>query len=153
VRVKESPVKWAIGTGIAALALVLGIVQWLFPQDADKPGSGGHPTAAPTASVSPRPKSDLERTPMIGYEFWQNGEPALMQRGPETPAYVTYVTLNREPFEIHMPKPPGEEAVRIAAWSDDSIFGIEQGTDFSRHQLFGMAGGWRTATTSTAICS
>ena len=78
---------------------------------------------------------------MIGYEFWQDGAPALMQRGPETPAYVTLVTLNREPFEIRLPKPPGQEGVRIAAWSDDSIFELEQGADFSDHQQFGMGRG------------
>lgn len=132
--------KWAIGTAIAGLALVLGIVQWLFPQGAGAPNSG--PSASPPpATASPRPRSDLERTPMIGYEFWQNGTPALMQRGPQTPEYVTHVTLAREPFEIRLPKPPGDEAVRIATWSDDSIFGLPQGAIYDDHQLFGMGRG------------
>lgn len=136
---RESPVKWAIGTGIAALALVVGIIQWLFPQGAGGTDPGGQPPAS--ASASPRPKSDLERTPMIGYEFWQNDVPALMKRGPDTPAYVTDVTLAAQPFEIRLPKPPGTEAVRIGAWSDDSIFSIPQGADFADHQQFGFGRG------------
>lgn len=132
--------KWAVGTGIALLALVLGVVQWLFPQGGGGAGPGGG-TASTSASASARPKSDLARTPMIGYEFWQDGAPALMQRGPETPEYVTYVTLAREPFEIHLPKPPGTAVVCIAAWSDASIFGLEQGADYSEHVLFGFGRG------------
>ncbi|WP_027346845.1 hypothetical protein [Hamadaea tsunoensis] len=137
---KESSTKWAIGTGIAALALILGVFQWLYPHGpADGTPSAG--SSAGSASASHKPQTDLEKTPMIGYEFWQNGARAMMRIGPESPAYVTYVNLARAPFEIHLPKPPGDEAVRIAAWSDKSIFDVPQNTAYADDRLFGMGRG------------
>jgi hypothetical protein len=140
--VKESSTKWAIGTGIAALALILGVFQWLYPHGpADGQPSGSPSSTAASAAASPKPQTDLEQTPMIGYEFWQNGARAMMSIGPESPAYVTHVHLARAPFEIRMPVPPGTEAVRIAAWSDDSIFAVRQNTAYADDRLFGMGRG------------
>lgn len=134
----ESSTKWAIGTGIGVLALVLGLVQWLFPHG-PKDDSGA-PSAAASAT-SPAPKSDLPRTPMIGYEFWQDDKPALMKRGPETPEYVTHVTLKRSPFEIRLPKPPQNTAVFIGTWTDASIFNLQQGAPYANHPVFGEGRG------------
>jgi hypothetical protein len=133
---RESSVRWAVGTGIATLALVVGIFQWLYPGGPDHKGGAASPS--PSTSTA---KTGLLRTPMIGYEFWQDDQQAPMNLGPETDGYVVHVSLKREPIEIRLPAPPSKEAVRIAVWTDDSIFNLEQGTRYAEHYLFGLGHG------------
>ena len=81
--------------------------------------------------LKPAPPSELERTPALSIEFWQDG-PAPMKMGTRPKGnYVprTVVKLKSAPFKIRLSKLTGELGVAFNAWRDDSLFNLKSSSD------------------------
>lgn len=75
-------------------------------------------TAPAAAARTATPKTEFLRTPTLGLEIWQGGAPRpLLRSGGET----IRVPMERQPFEIRMPRVAGVD-VKITAAYHDRIF-------------------------------
>jgi len=88
----------------------------------------------------PRVVTELQRTPELGLEFWEGGTdnqyPMTTENRKEaddTTMRIIHVTAKSAPFEIRFPTISSDDraGMHICAWTDDSIFNVKDGTDFS----------------------
>lgn len=80
----------------------------------------------------PTPPSELERTPALGLEFWQDGQAAPMKMGARPKGdYVprTIVKLKSAPFKMRLPKLSDKLGVAINTWRDDSFLKLKSGSN------------------------
>ncbi|MFG3439421.1 serine/threonine protein kinase [Nonomuraea sp. NPDC047897] len=132
-----------IGAAGAALAVAAMIVT-VFVIVKDRPGitttaSPSPSTGSATSPASPSPSAQtagqVARTPRLGLEFWQDGAPAPMALD-DLDDPVTTVTLKAARFELHFPKLTKDRALQICAWTDRSVFAIEDGGKVADHRCF-----------------
>lgn len=86
--------------------------------------STGQPaTDAPTAPAASQAfPSELDRSPNLGIEFWENGvrSPMRVRDG------VVGTQVGGE-FELHFPKRGDDSSLMIGAWTDRTIFVLDPG--------------------------
>jgi hypothetical protein len=77
-------------------------------------------------SEEPNP---LVRSPWLGLQIWQNETQNNMSLGDRyaSTERLVRVPMSREPFELRLPKQPKDVGIQICAWTDDSIFSLQQG--------------------------
>lgn len=112
-----------IATIAAAVAAVVGVGAWLRRRRA-------------ASRVM-----EMERTPRLGMQFWQQDRQALMSQEQRRGAEVVQVALERAPLEIWFPSVPDGSAIRICAWTDDSIFSLMEGGRVDDSPMFGPGRG------------
>lgn len=88
----------------------------------------------------PKVVTELQRTPELALEFWEGGTdnqyPMTTERRKEadgTTMRIIHVAAKSAPFEIRFPTISSDDraGMHICAWTDDSIFNVKDGTDFS----------------------
>lgn len=87
-------------------------------------------------------ESEFARTPRLGLQFWQDGKLATMrwcEALSEQRGEVVRITLTAKPFTLRMPRYTGNPAVQVCAWTDNSIFCLEDYSYLSEVPFF--AGG------------
>ncbi|CAM4162692.1 hypothetical protein NONI108955_12390 [Nocardia ninae] len=116
----------AIGVTATVMAVVLAtlaILQAPAGQGNDNPGA-----AASTTSNDQRlPIGTTAATPVLGFEFWQDGARPPVRTSRDPGYDVAQVRLQPKPFEIHLPRRGADVGVRIVAWLDRSIFDLANG--------------------------
>ncbi len=128
------------GAAAAGLA-VLVVIAVVFTVVRDRPGvtttpQPSPPTGSPTSpGASAQAAGQVARTPRLGLEFWQGGALAPMVLDDLDDA-VTTVTLKGAPFELRFPQLTGDRALQICAWTDRSVFAIEDGGKVADHRCF-----------------
>jgi hypothetical protein len=79
--------------------------------------------------------SEFQRTPQLALEFWEGGKDTQypMTDDDKTDSDVVRVKATAAPFEIRFPTLDSDsgKGMHICAWTDDSIFNVVMGTDFS----------------------
>ena len=121
----------------AAVAVTAGLVTWSLQNDSSPP-----PSPSPSASSGNRADGP-SRSPRLGLEFWQNGAAipmAINETSAGTNATVT-VTMKPAPFQLRFPKKPGEQSLKICAWSDSTIFTQRAGKPSKSDPCFGEGHG------------
>jgi len=96
-------------------------------------GTSGH-TSSPT--VTPPPTGQLARTPRLGLEFWQNGAQDAMSFDQQGEKDVVTVAMKKAPFELRFPKQTKGVPVQVCAWTDASVFSVQNGAPVSSSQYF-----------------
>lgn len=89
--------------------------------------------------------TDLTVTPQTGLQIWQNNVQNDMFGTYGDYDVIVTIPMSSGPFELRTPKQPEGVGIGIAAWTDDSIFGLETGTSTEPTQ-FNL--GKRMATTA-----
>ncbi len=70
----------------------------------------------------------LARTPELGIEVWQKGQKQDLFSVPGAPGYnYSKVNLAPAPFELHFTKAFAEPGLKLVAWTDASIYGLQAG--------------------------
>jgi hypothetical protein len=132
-------IAWA--TAGAAVAALIGLVVWLTVFESNRTAAPSNPVA--NQSGPGNVPQTVTRTPILGLQFWQNGAAATMspnwQRGA---TIVTTVYLKPGPFELRFPKASPDNGIGICAWTDNSIFSIQDGTPVASNQYFGDGRGF-----------
>ncbi|MEV8437970.1 hypothetical protein AB0425_11395 [Actinosynnema sp. NPDC051121] len=85
--------------------------------------TGQPATDAPTAPAASQAfPSELDRSPNLGIEFWENGvrSPMRVRDG------VVGTQVGGE-FELHFPKRGDDSSLMIGAWTDRTIFVLDPG--------------------------
>jgi hypothetical protein len=80
--------------------------------------------------------TELNITPNLGLTFRQGGEQNNMFLDERTG--TVRVSIKSEPFELRYPKeglPKEERALRLVAWTNDSIFNVRPGTKLGNESL------------------
>ncbi|MBA9001782.1 serine/threonine protein kinase [Thermomonospora cellulosilytica] len=132
------PVAAAVLAVLVLAAAAFGGALWWNGRDRAQAGSEG---ADPSQSAGPASQGTrLLRSPRIGLEIWQNGALAPMDFADRDLPSVR-VTMRRAPFELRFPKPPADVPVRICAWTDSSVFDLEDGADVTPHTCMGAGRG------------
>jgi hypothetical protein len=123
--------------GLTVLAIAVIFPAIFVPHSGNNAGQKGTPT--PSSGV----EGTVARTPRLGLEFWQNGAEAPMSFQPSETGDrdVVRVSMRPGPFELRFPRQRPEIAVRICAWTDSTIFSLQEGEDFRIHQFFGEGRG------------
>ncbi|MEV0350003.1 serine/threonine-protein kinase [Nonomuraea sp. NPDC050680] len=108
------------------------------PQPPSSPSpSATSPTATASATVTPAPTpaAQVARSPRLGLEFWQDNVAGPMAIT-DLDRPITTVTMKRGPFELHFPTLPKDTAAQICAWTDDSVFSVDDGGKVADHPCF-----------------
>jgi predicted Ser/Thr protein kinase len=124
------------GAALVAIAVAAGIVLW---PSTGKSGTPDH-TTGPTPTLNGG-AAGLLRTPRLGLEFWQNGAQDGMEFGTRGANEVVTATMRAAPFELRFPKQPAGVPVQVCAWTDDSVFSVENGASASTSPYFGPGTG------------
>lgn len=130
-----------IGASLVAAAVAVATVAVTLALNMDRPPatptSSASPSPSPSASASsssPAP-NQITRSPRLGIEAWQGGAASTMTiSSPETP--VSTIALKAEPFELRFPSLKKDQAVQICAWTDDSVFRIQEGAKTEDHTCY-----------------
>lgn len=126
------------------LVLLLGLsLSALACEGADR---NADDTAAPASEnevVSGSGKAtDPARTPKLGIEVHQSGRvTATQSHRKENGRDAVEVRVNPGGLQLRFPRQKEGVAVQIAAWTDASIFDIEEGAPVKTHRSFGEAKG------------
>ncbi|MFC5754103.1 hypothetical protein [Actinomadura rugatobispora] len=80
---------------------------------------------AGSGNESSPPGAPVPRSPRLGLEIWQSGRQAPMSVSGDENRHVT-VQMKRAPFELRLPHQPKGMAVQICAWTDSSIFSLQE---------------------------
>ncbi|MBB6343687.1 serine/threonine protein kinase [Nonomuraea muscovyensis] len=133
------------GTAGAAFVAVVAVIAVIFttlrnsPGVTTTPGPSASTGTATSAGGSPSPSAraagQVARTPRLGLEFWQDGALAPMALDDLDDA-VTTVSLKGAPFELRFPTLAKDRALQICAWTDRSVFAIEDGGKVADHRCF-----------------
>jgi Protein kinase domain len=129
VTTRGSPGRRAVAACVAAVATaaVIAVAAALTWPEL----RGGHPGRRTTSASTSPPGGDpgqLARTPRLGVEFWQNGAQDAMAFGRQNGKDVVTVTMRTAPFELRFPEQPADVALDVCAWTDASVFGVQNGT-------------------------
>ncbi|MEV1247485.1 serine/threonine-protein kinase [Nonomuraea sp. NPDC049750] len=92
-------------------------------------------TASTTATPTPSPAAQVARSPRLGLEFWQDNVAGPMAIS-DLDRPVTTVTMKRRPFELRFPTLPKDTAAQVCAWTDDSVFSVDDGGKVADHPCF-----------------
>ncbi|MFG1964640.1 serine/threonine protein kinase [Nonomuraea sp. NPDC049028] len=92
-------------------------------------------TAGATATPTPSPAAQVARSPRLGLEFWQDNVASPMAIS-DLDRPVTTVTMKRRPFELRFPTLPKDTAAQVCAWTDDSVFSVDDGGKVADHPCF-----------------
>ncbi|MFB9839090.1 hypothetical protein, partial [Actinoallomurus acaciae] len=116
----------AAAVAAAAVITVAGVVVWPGLRG---DGTGHTPTQSPSASASAASgdTGELSRTPRLGLEFWQDGTQDAMSFAHRGGKDVVTVAMRKAPFELRFPKQAEDVAVKVCAWTDDSVFNLQDG--------------------------
>jgi len=106
----------AIGTLEAAFGTANSVFEWLTHEE-----------------------TQLIRSPWLGWEVWQNGTRNNMFVEGESTDRIVRVSMQREPFELRVPEQQEDVGILIAAWTDDSIFVLQN--DISTESIPWMSPG------------
>jgi hypothetical protein len=95
-----------------------------------------HPQVQPP---KPPVQTQLEHTPELGLEFWSVGSnpvlyPISTGNGPDDYQHAE-IAAKSAPFEIHFPTLQSTNSyggLQICAWTNDSIYNVQQGDDVSQ---------------------
>jgi len=112
----------ALGTLLAAAALVVAVVAWWMPR---QPAPDPVRPSPSTSTADSRTR--LIRSPWLGLEFYRDGQRLPTFAAPRSSSYdrsadVVEVDVGGGPFEIRTPALPRDEGLKICAWTDDSVF-------------------------------
>jgi len=121
-----------LGAGAALVAIAAAAAITLWPSS----GHTGGPTPRTSTPAANGGASGLLRTPRLGLEFWQNGAQDGMEFGTRAGKDVVTATMRAAPFELRFPKQPKDVAIQVCAWTDDSIFSVEDGAAVSTSPYF-----------------
>ncbi|MFI9555440.1 serine/threonine protein kinase [Nonomuraea endophytica] len=124
-----------VGAAVAAV-LVLGSATAVYV--ATRPDAKGTPvTTTPVNSPSPSqaPVGDVTRSPRLGLEVWQDDKPVALTLD-DLDAPVTVAQLKAAPFELRFAKLAEGRALQVCAWTDKSVFSIEDGAKVDSHPCF-----------------
>ncbi|MBO2447624.1 serine/threonine protein kinase [Actinomadura barringtoniae] len=117
---KARPLALTFAALAVAAVAVAGVVIWPQLNDSDKhkPSPSPSPTASVVAGGGPT------RTPRLGLEFWQNNAavPVTIKDNTDATNATVTVPLKPAPFQLRFPKKPGEQSLKICAWTDATIF-------------------------------
>ncbi|MCE6999104.1 hypothetical protein LZG04_30505 [Saccharothrix sp. S26] len=91
--------------------------------------SAGTPDPAPTPSAAF--PSELDRSPNLGVEFWENGH-----RAPLRVRDGVVETRVRGEFELRFPARGDDDSLMIGAWTDRTIFVLEPGREVDQVPYF-----------------
>ncbi len=123
-----STVSGKITTGVALLASIVTILLAI-------PAIISFFQQKPTEVVT-----ELQRTPQLALEFWNGTKteeyPMTVEhtaRYSQNDVTIIHVAVKPAPFEIHFPTLEKDSGggVHICAWTDDSIFSVSPGTNFT----------------------
>lgn len=134
-----------IGTALAAgLAITLTVAAAVAinrdrsPQASTSPSASGPAGTSPTPTATPA--AQVARSPRLGLEFWQDVKGKDKAASPmsltDLDRPITTVTLKRQPFELRFPTLPKDTAAQVCAWTDDSVFSIDDGGKVADHPCF-----------------
>ncbi|MFI6902266.1 serine/threonine-protein kinase [Nonomuraea sp. NPDC050394] len=131
-----------VGAAVAAV-LVLGSATAVYV--ATRPdATGTRVTTTPTLIKSPSPRTsqdtgtpvgDVTRSPRLGLEVWQDDKPVALSLD-DLDSPVTVAQLRAAPFELRFPKLAEGRALQVCAWTDKSVFSIEDGAKVDSHPCF-----------------
>jgi hypothetical protein len=112
----------ALGTLLAAAALVVAVVAWWMPRQPAADPVGPSPAASSADS-----RTRLLRSPWLGLEFYRDGQRLPIFATPQKSSYdrsrdVVEVDVGGGPFEIRTPALPRDRGLEVCAWTDDSVF-------------------------------
>ncbi|WP_433323067.1 serine/threonine-protein kinase [Spirillospora sp. CA-294931] len=130
---RRRPWPWLAGAGgvIAVIAIVLLAQLWPFSDESKKK------QPEPTPSLNAAPVGGPTRTPRLGLEFWQGTAAAPLTFKSDGGKDIVTVTLKSAPFQLRYPKQAGEQALKICAWTDASVFTERTGQVAKNDSCFG----------------
>ncbi|MEU8148305.1 protein kinase [Nonomuraea sp. NPDC048901] len=141
-RARGGVIAGAVLAGALVIALTVtaavAITRDWTPQTPTSPSaSATSPTATTgaTATPTPSPAAQVARSPRLGLEFWQNNVASPMAIS-DLDRPVTTVTMKRRPFELRFPALPKDTAAQVCAWTDDSVFSVDDGGKVADHPCF-----------------
>lgn len=121
---------WIAGAAVS-LILVLGVVAaFVLTRSSVSP----EPTDSDTTTAA---AGDVIRSPRLGLEVWQDGAavPLVLEDAADD-APLTVAALRQDPFELRFPTLAEGQALQICAWTDQSVFDIDQGSAVGEHPCF-----------------
>ncbi|HUR02565.1 MAG TPA: serine/threonine-protein kinase [Nonomuraea sp.] len=131
-----------VGTALAAglaialtVAAAVAINRYRSPQASTSPSASGRAGMSPTVTATPTAAAQVARSPRLGLEFWQDKAASPMSLT-DLDRPITTVTLKRQPFELRFPTLPKDTAAQVCAWTDDSVFSIDDGGKVADHPCF-----------------
>lgn len=124
----------AVAISAVAVTLALNLERPAAPTTTPTPTPSPSPSASSTPSASPV-RNQIAKTPRLGLEVWQGGAASPMSLGDQEDP-VTTVAMKAEPFELRVPSLGKDLAMRICAWTDESVFRIEAGAKTESHPCY-----------------
>lgn len=128
---------WKVTAGVlGALVLISGAVT------AVNQAANWWAYRSATSSPTPSP-SQLDRTPVLGIQFWQGAQQASMTLQTDSAGLETMIDvyLKRVPFYVWFPAVGANDEIQIVAWTDKSIFTIPRDAPIPDGPPFGWGTG------------